>query len=437
MAGQAAAERLYALVANEEDARVCTDISDAACREVPGNFLRMVGANVLTKIGDLLIDPKTVLAWLVVAVGAPAALVGILVPIRESGSMIPQLAIGAWVRHYPLRKWFWVLGSVLQGIAAAAMAAAVWWLEGPVAGLAIVAGLAAFSLSRGLCSVAMKDVQGKTVPRARRGRQAGLAASLSGLVTLGLGVALLSGRSDPGVVFYTALLLAAALCWWLAAAVFARIEEFPGETAGGGHALREAWRNLGLLRTDADFRGFVLARALLMASALGSPFIVLLAEQGSRRMALLGGFVLASSLASTLSASIWGFLADTSSRKVMIRAGGLAALVCLLVPLFAVSLPSAGLLWIYPVAFFVLAIAHAGVRIGRKTYLVDMARGNRRTDYTAVSNSVIGVLLLVVGAFSSALALLGAAWALLLLGVMGLAGAVMSWRLPELAHRSG
>ena len=35
---QAALDRLYALVANDEDARTCRDISEAACREVPGNF---------------------------------------------------------------------------------------------------------------------------------------------------------------------------------------------------------------------------------------------------------------------------------------------------------------------------------------------------------------------------------------------------------------
>ncbi|MEZ5475194.1 MAG: hypothetical protein R3E72_09365 [Steroidobacteraceae bacterium] len=99
-------ERLYALVANEEDARVCTDISDEACREVPGNFFRIIVANMLTKIGDLLISPKTVLAWLIVAVGAPEVLAGVLVPIRESGS-IPQLVIGAWVRRHPVRKGFW------------------------------------------------------------------------------------------------------------------------------------------------------------------------------------------------------------------------------------------------------------------------------------------------------------------------------------------
>ena len=32
-------EQLYGLIANEEDARACTDISDDACREVPRNLI--------------------------------------------------------------------------------------------------------------------------------------------------------------------------------------------------------------------------------------------------------------------------------------------------------------------------------------------------------------------------------------------------------------
>jgi hypothetical protein len=113
--------RLYSLIANEEDARVCTDIPDEACREVPRNFFLILGSNVLTKLGDLLVSPKTVLAWLLSAIGAPA-LVAWLVPIRESGSMIPQMIIGAWVRQKPVRKWFWTLGSFGQAISVLDMA---------------------------------------------------------------------------------------------------------------------------------------------------------------------------------------------------------------------------------------------------------------------------------------------------------------------------
>jgi MFS family permease len=431
VARNSAVERLYALVANEEDARACTDISDQACREVPGNFFRMAGALVLTKMADLLINPKTVLAWLMTAVGAPAALVAWLVPVRESGALIPQLVIGAWVRRHPHRKPFWVLGSILQGLCVLGMAAAVWWLEGAAAGLAIIALLVAFSLSRGLCSVAIKDVEGKTVPRTRRGRLSGLATTLSGVGTLVLTLALFAGQRHPSLAFYAGLLVGAALLWWLAAALFARIREEAGETGGGGNALRQALGHLRLLRDDPPFRHFVITRALLMASALGAPFLVILSHNGGSGW-LLGGFVLASALASTVSAGVWGWMADTSSRRVMLRGGALAALICLLGGGLALAgLDSRPLEWLYPGLYFVLAIAHDGVRIGRKTYLVDMASGNRRTDYTSVSNTVIGVLLLIIGGLSALASTASPETALLLLGLMGAGGTLSAWRLRE------
>ena len=429
---RATLSRLYALVANDEDARTCTDISEQACREVPGNFFKIILANLLSKIGDLLINPKTVLAWLIGAVGAPAALAGALVPIRESGSLIPQLLIGAWVRRPPVRKGFWALGAVLQGLCVFGMALAVWHWQGLAAGLAIVGLLVIFSLGRGFCSVAMKDVQGKCIPKSRRGRLTGLASTLSGLATLAVGVFLFGSDQEPGLLFYTVLLAAAGLAWWLAAAVFARVDEFEGETAGGGHAFREALASLSLLVDDRPFRNFVIARALLMTSALGSPFLVVLAQERGQGAALLGGFLIASSLASTLSATVWGYMADASSRQVMMRGGGLAALVCLGVAAVALWAPQSDrLAWFYPVAFFVLSVAHSGVRIGRKTYLVDMAGGTKRTDYTAVSNTVIGVLLLVVGGISTGVSVTGAQWALVFLGLMGALGTFWSWRLKE------
>jgi hypothetical protein len=79
----------------------------------------------------------------------------------------------------------------------------------------------------------------------------------------------------------------------------------------------------------------------------------------------------------------------------------------------------------------VLSIAHAGVRIGRKTYLVDMAGGNKRTDYVAVSNTAIGFALLAVGGMSGLAVLISAEMALALLGVLGLAGVISAASLRE------
>jgi len=427
-------DQVYSLIANEEDARACTDITEEACREVPRNFFLILGSNVLTKLGDLLVSPKTVLAWMLSAIGAPA-LVAWLVPIRESGSMIPQMVIGAWVRQKPVRKWFWTLGSFGQAVSVGGMAASVWFMEGYAAGAGVIAALIVFSLARGFCSVSMKDVQGKCIPKKRRGRLSGLASTIGGTVTVLLTVVLFWDQGDPGLLFYTLLLLLAAGLWIIAGLLFSAVDEFAGETGGGGSALRQAFKSLTLLRDDPPFRHFVITRALLLCSALAAPYFVVLAQGANDSGWLLGIFLLASSLASSVSASIWGWMADDSSRKVMIRGALIASGACLTVGLVAWQFgDSTWIGWFYPAGFFVLSIAHAGVRLGRKTYLVDMAGGNKRTDYTSVSNTVIGVLLLTVGGLTALVSMISEVAVILTLGLMGLAGAMSAVRLKDVTN---
>ena len=90
-----------------------------------------------------------------------------------------------------------------------------------------------------------------------------------------------------------------------------------------------------------------------------------------------------------------------------------------------------GVLWFLPLAYFILSIAHDGVRVGRKTFLVNLAGGNRRTDYVAISNSVIGALLLAVGSLGALAPIIGVAGVIGLLALMGLGGALLGTRLTE------
>ncbi|MCB1570526.1 MAG: hypothetical protein KDI72_05685, partial [Xanthomonadales bacterium] len=88
-ASDTVASRLYEMAAGDEDARLCRDIPEAQCSEQPGSFVRQVVAQALSKTGDVLADPKVVLPWLLGAVGAPAFLLGLLVPLRESLALLP------------------------------------------------------------------------------------------------------------------------------------------------------------------------------------------------------------------------------------------------------------------------------------------------------------------------------------------------------------
>jgi hypothetical protein len=425
-------ERFYDAVIENDDTRLCAGIRDSACRVVPGNFFVILLSLVLTRLGDLLASPKIVLAWLLGAVGAPAAAIGLLVPVREAGSLLPQMLLGAWIRGHPLRRGFWVAGSLLQALSVAAMAGAVWWLQAEAAGWAVVTLLALFALGRAVCSISMKDVQGKCVPKARRGRLSGLATSIAGIAVLGLGLALFGNDEAPSKQFYALLLLAAAATWLVAAGIFVRVEEHAGDTQGGHGLFESLARSANLLSDDVAFRRFVIARALLMCSAISAPFLVLLAQREAADTRLLGAFLLAASLATSVSAAFWGWMADTSARRAMLRAGAAAGLVC--VATAAAGWMLEGWRWLgaaVVVAYFVLSVAHEGVRIGRKTYLVDMAEGDRRTDYVAVSNTVIGAALLCAGGLSGVIALHSTEAALMVLGLMGLAGVVAAARLEE------
>ena len=135
---------LYDLVTGDENARVCRDISDEACREQPTNFFIHLVALLANKIGDLIASPKLVLPWLMGALGAPVWMTGLLVPIRESLALLPQLAVAGWMRAKPRRKWFWVAGAAIQGATVVAMIAVALTLEAMPAGATILALLAVF-----------------------------------------------------------------------------------------------------------------------------------------------------------------------------------------------------------------------------------------------------------------------------------------------------
>lgn len=427
-------ERAYGYVANEEDARVCKDIPEEACRVVPENFFRLLGSNVLTRLGDAVVNPKTVLAWLVPLLQAPELVLSLLVPIRESGALLPQLLIAQRIRQLALRKWSWVIGALGQGVSVLGMAAVVLLLSGWSAGLALLALLATFSLSRGICSVAAKDVIGKTVSKTRRGRLNGLSSTLSGLLVIGLGIVLSLLQDESSIGILALVILAAGVIWFVSAAVYATVDEAPGETAGGGNAWATAMDQLALLRTDADFRRFVMVRTLFIATALTSPFIVVLTQQRmpDEGLALLGVFVLANGIGESISASVWGVQADRSSRRVMLIAGASAGAIGLIVA-FSEWLDAglADTLWFYSGLYFLLVVGHSGMRVGRKTYLVDMAGGTKRTDYVAVSNSVIGVALLLAGVLSAGLAYISVPFAVFALALMALAGTWICLRLPD------
>jgi MFS family permease len=425
--------QLYQLFTGEDDARICRDIPEDQCKDQPVNFVTQVTANALSKTGDALADSKIVLPWLLGVVGAPLFFLGLLVPIRESLALLPQILFGSLIRRYPIRKGFWAVSSIVQGGCVIAMGAvAAFGVEGIAAGSAIIGLLVIFSCARGVASIAAKDTMGKTVSKGKRGKVSGYAATASGVFAGLVGLYLVLGPADarPEWLLYL-LLIVAGLCWFAAAVVFNQTREYPGATDGGRSFRDVIGDQVRLLLSDAELQKFLLARALMISTGLATPVYVLMAqaETGSTLNGL-GWLIVAAGFAGAISSSVWGAFSDQSSRMTMAAGAAVAGGLGLVVVCALTLLPGlASHIEFFAVVLFISSVAHAGVRIGRKTHIVDLAGGDRKAEYVALSNTLIGVILLILGVIGGVLLEHGALSAVAAFAFLALLGAVCALRL--------
>ncbi|MBQ1204156.1 MAG: MFS transporter, partial [Loktanella sp.] len=298
--------------------------------------------------------------------------------------------------------------------------------EGAVAGALIIALLAILSVARSVCSASYKDVLGKTVGNARRGTAMGMASSAGAIGVILFALILMTGWGDRYSIVIAAIFLASA-CWLAAAAMFMRLDEHPSDPSETD--LKRA--SFGLLRQEPQLRRFILTRSMLIGTALAPPYLVLL--DSASGIGELGALVLASALASLVSSYIWGRMSDKSSRLVLILSGcggGVVLLATVALHLTGITeMPV-----VMPALLFGLMITHHGVRQGRNTQLVDMADADQRTAYTALSNTLVGLVLIAGGAVFAGIASFSVPLVLGLFGVMCFGAAILATGLEQVQN---
>ncbi|MBK4142332.1 MFS transporter [Corynebacterium macginleyi] len=393
------------------------------------NARYFIWSNGLQNLGDQIVASKTVLPALFNAAGVPVFFTGLLTPIRESGSMLPQAALTPWVTTHRARKRLWMIGSIGQAISAAVIALAAFLIRGTWLGVIVLLAVVALSLFRALCSIAGKDVQARTISKGQRGRVTGSAAALGGGATLLVGVILFL-LGDLTIVTMGIVLFVGAFTWAFAAWVFSHVKEPLPE--GEHEGIDKSWwtDTWQLFTSDTQFRDFVIVRALLLVSALSTAFIVLLHDNLSG----VFGFVLASGLASLVGGRISGVLSDKSSKNTMAVGAAASSVIILLIVASSHWASEVVNAWVMPLGFFAVNLAHTAVRVARKTYVVDMAGGDKRTQYVGAANTMMGIILLILGGISSVIAIAGPEAALIFLALVGFLGVWRAGRLTEVSR---
>lgn len=383
-----------------------------------------------TKLGDGIVSPKLVLAWLLVSVGAGANFVGLLVPIREAGALLPQLFTASKLKKVAVRKWWWVAGSAVQGIAVFGMAMVGAFLTGTAAGVAMVVSLTIFALARSICSVSYKDVLGKTVDKQERGLVTGTASSIAGFGVFIFGLLLMFDVFAREMIVFGALFLAGVL-WILAAIDFSRLDEAPSEiTTSEEESVLKTYKKY--IFKDRELQKFLLVRTLLTATAVAPPFILLLAGSVSEQGFLntLGAMVVASSLATFLSGRVWGRMSDYSTVLVL-AVSGLLAGIFLVISLLAIGYNLYATAWFLPLLIFIFMVTYQGVRTARTIHLVNIATEDSRAAYTAISNTIIGMVLMATSLFGFLAEVAGLQVVIVILAAMSFLGGVSAFSLSR------
>lgn len=413
--------------------RACRNIPPESCRQVKWNFTSNVANGAASKLAEQIAGPNLILPWLFQVLGAPVWMFGFLMPIKQSCSLFPQMVVAGRIRQLALRKWVWVGSGLVQALCLLMMIPVALWFPATAGGFVLLGLLIIFSTASGTASVAFQDVLGKTIDKGQRGSLLARRAFIGGILTTAAGLILnrFHDTQQELTPILILLLLAAAL-WALAALFFALIREFPGAVKGGRNAIAETRAGLTIFRQHAGYRSFLFARSLLLSVELATPFFVLHAGQLlDLKLHNIGTLVVAIGLSQILSSPFWGRMADQTSKKVM-TLSVLIAFGAALFALFLGALPIYSLRYGgYFIVFVLIGLAEAGVRLGRKTYLVDAAPADERATYTAFSNSTVGVIAILSGSIGIIAQWLGTTAIIAVIAAVMLLGVAACRKMPE------
>ena len=411
----------------------CKDLNSTDCGTVRRNYLLNVANGAASKLAEQLASVKLVFPWLLASIGAPAVLIGFLIPLRQAGALLPQLLVSGRIRAVPVRKWFWVVTALIQVALLVAMLTGVLVVESSLAAVAIPLLILLYAIARGVGSIAFQDVTGKTIPKGIRGRMLASRSAIGGLLTIATGLVLKLWLSDDTAVIgsITALLLA-ALFWGAAAAAFAAIRETPGATAKARSTMSEVRAGFALLATRRWYARYLGVRILLLSLEMAIPFYVLYGRQNLTNAAgVLGLMVVAAGLSQAISSPFWGRFADMSSRKVLILSGLFGAAAAALAVLFGYLPSNLQSPYLFAGLIILLGVAEAGAILGRKTYLIDNADETDRPTYVAFSNSIVGLAMLALGGIGVLAQYAGPQYAIAALSLMALLGSAVALGLPD------
>lgn len=368
------------------------------------------------------------------------AIVGLALGLQQLGSVVSPLVGAARVEHRERLMSEAVRIGMGMRLPILLMAVAGWTLSGAPLLWSLILLLFLFGLFNGMQRVVFQLLMARVIPIDQRGRLQAWRNMTGGLIAAVLSYA--AGRylienNAFGNGYSTTFMVAFALTsLGLTALRFMMLEPTP-PTLPPQSRLRDRVRDVPkLINADRDFRNFLIAQALAMASRMGAPFYALHAATAMEMSgATLGLLTLAFLGADTLSNLIWGYVGDKWGFKAPFACALALWIVSTLVLVFANSL------LLFVIAFAGLGAASSAYMLSSSTMVLEFGLRDDVAMRLAISSTVEGAIAatgpLIGGILAVATGYATVFWITIIIECIALAVLMLRVREPRWRDRAG
>ncbi|MGD8455486.1 MAG: MFS transporter [Anaerolineales bacterium] len=319
-------------------------------------------------------------------------LIGLIPFFSTAGYLLPQLFTSNAVERAPRKKYYpATIGFFLERVPIFLLAPTTYFLavNRPDAALLVFFLLYAWhTLGAGLIVVGWQDMIAKLIPVDKRGRFFGITNFL------GNGTGILGALAVPFVLdkftfpngYVISFTLASILIFisW----VFISLTREPAAPSSKPRLSQlEYFRSLpDILRTDRNFRMYLLAQIIFSLSGMAVGFLVVYtARTWSMPDAEASGFTIALQIGLTLANLLFGFLSDRKGHKLNLEICMALSVVSLVLAILA-----PGPLWFFPI-FFLRGAVNSGTYISGISIVYEFTEAEDRPTYIGLSNTIPGV----------------------------------------------
>lgn len=383
-------------------------------------------------IGLSFMSSATIVPLYVSKLTSSALAVGLVAVIANSGWFLPQIftanSVQGLARKKPVvvnlgffteRLPIWLLPiSALLALQAPTLALILFFI-----------GYAGHGLGAGVIATAWQDMVARCFPVDRRGRFFGISTFVGSSV--GIAAATVSAWLLAMLVFPTNFAASFALAALFITVSWAFIS-FTKEPVQPGSQQRQSsrqfWSSLPeILRSDRNFRNFLIGRLLLVVGGMGIGFVTVSAVQrwqiGDGVVGLYTTFMLIGQTIGTLG---FGLLADRRGHKFSVELGALALFLAFVIAWFAV-VPQ----WYY-VVFLLLGVVNGAMMVSGLMIVFEFSPARLRPTYTGLTNTSLGVLGIMTPLVGAWLASQNYDWLFAVSAAASLAGlVVIRWFVRE------